>query len=31
MNPGDKEIQKAWIDLVEVVQTLDILINGSNF
>ena len=30
MNLGEKEIQKAWMDFVDILQTLDILINQSN-
>ena len=30
MNLGEKEIQKAWMDFVDILQILDILINQSN-
>jgi hypothetical protein len=30
MNLGENEIQKAWMDFVDILQILDILINQSN-
>jgi len=30
MNLGEKEIQKAWMDFVDILQILDIFINQSN-